>query len=254
MDNELLHFCYLRLAYPVVRALLDETLVIGLIAFAFGQVRHGFADPSMVRHGDFWRRLLLLFGVLLFVSNIVLQYDVHLVEAAPLTTGTIEAPVGLVSLTLLLLPIDLLSALVVASLFGVLAIRDLRGSDEKKRPRNLRQELKLLFLLTGSLHALYMVWWFLFSLYTGTIFEGMSEGFRHQPTELPFLWNGGFHFVFLMAHLTSFAAWRHITSRVNYLWRSNSWDWGGLSGYLALILIVYVVRLGHYIATYQFVI
>lgn len=145
---------YVQIVFPVVGVLYQESLVLGIFVVAWGQIRHLMRNPSAARHGDFWRRIVILIAILLYVWMTVIAYS--MIEAESKAEHSVDS-LKFTIWTLFMVPIEVLSVLVVAGIFAAVALPEFRVKGESDSDRNLAVELAISFALACALHILYCI-------------------------------------------------------------------------------------------------
>lgn len=166
---------YVELVAPLIESLLQNVMVIGLLAVTFSYAAQILAHLAAHRRDENplgpwegfvavqFKRAWLLVVVSLFAAYNTIAYGVW-ADARP-PTGEVDAGTRLV---LLVLPIDLIQVAIVAALFGALSAEalpmKLLGRQEDTRPRTVITELSFLFSFTALWHFSLAFWWVSYGL------------------------------------------------------------------------------------------
>ena len=229
---------YSGLVAETLRGLIEEVLILGLFIVGVGHFRHALRDPSYLRSFPFAKRFGLLAGIMLFVTYMKLTYFVEwalgvesLVDQARIefTTGQRHQASLMV---ILLTPIDLCIVALMAGMFIVLALDEyVQEKPAASKEQSLCNDLKYLYILTGSAHAVTILWWLVFAVLSG---DGISR------------WSDvAFHAIFAILHLIGFMALKR--KGFNCSSRCEGWH---VSWFVFLTVTVYVLRLWIYIFRY----
>lgn len=223
---------------------------IGLFVVGLGYIRHTVRKPRVLRHSGFWKRMLLLGCVVLFVTYVTIAYEVDIEPPNAAESGSVAlATVHNAKLLILtILPIDLLGIALTATLFAVLSLEDLPDLFQKlDRKFDLYDQIGLLFLLTGLWHVVMIGWWGVYSVYNGNL-GTWFESWRSYQTHN--LYDVLYHLVYGLGYLSHFYLWKKLSGGSWHRTRRTWVEWWGIAVYAVLVVTVYISRLSSYVDRY----
>lgn len=152
-----------------------------------------------------------------------------------------------------MIPIEILSFVIVALMYGTIAMRDYVG--KKSDRTDIKLELSMLFVLGGLAHLLITLWFIVFYYLSGTLeSDGIGQFdlrtfFDTTPAYQSVANNIVFHILASVAYWAALLIWRFISINLIYKYLQPALDWFGVFIFSSIILTVYNVRLGQYLDT-----
>lgn len=246
---------YTKLVAPLVGGLYQEIMILGILLVAFGILRRLAQERDQFRNATVYQRLLIVLVAMAFTANVIFSYDLYGeglgATAYPLRGSDVEI---FSAVTLAMVPLELLTALALSAVYGVLAFRDYR-SDDRKSPPGLQTELLILFGLLTAFHLLNTLWYVVMYVATergaalpialqvafGAMLGGDVENAPPPAADLHF------HLSCALIYLAMGVAWGAVSTITRRPVLRPLWDWVGTLGFVAMMLSVYVARLGGYL-------
>lgn len=247
---------YIEIIFPLIRAIYQEAMIIGIFVVAFGLLRDALKNSGTIKQSLFWQRGLLLFVVMCWTTNILISYNLYArsVDGPELITTARDAEV-LSLLMRAMIPVELSVGVILALMYGSLAYRDYVSTSG---PASLRLELTALFSLTALNHTAYVFWFLIVYGITGRISGddlaalsnfSLDIFFDKTPSSQPILYNVAFHIVAACLYSVLLLFWRAISKLNFYKTHYAPWDWIGVIFYSAVILTWFNTRMDQYLST-----
>ena len=259
LNAKAIEYQYMDLVFPMVRQLIEEALIIGIVVVAFGMLRRVALDFSHLGEAHFWQRLVILFIIMVWTASVILNYELYKLELGVSKQAlSKEEAHAFANMTLAMIPLELASALLISVMFGTLAFKDYCSDDASAR--NLRIELTVLPLIGMINHTIYALWFTTVYYFTNRlsltgnaidIFKLVDITATPSPVHLPVDWNIAAQLMLVAAYAVLLMFWRLITRFSFYSNHPVMIDWLGTFLYASIIMSLYLGRLGHYIASFH---
>jgi hypothetical protein len=222
-------YVYSQFVAPIIKTLYCEVMIIGLFGVTIWYVRCAHSLSTTIGDPNFWKRVILLAAVMLFTIYIVVSYQIDSAPAVrPGQFANSESLISVQIAILVITPLELLMVALGAGLFLVLAMDAFAKSSTDVKPTfQLKDEPGHLFLITGTWHSCCAIWW-LINIYR----DGSGFGYS-------------FHVTFALLHYLSLMLWKRWSANTERA--QNVREWVAICIYSALIIGVYISRLGWYV-------
>lgn len=260
MNAKAIEYHYIDLVFPLIRELMIEALIIGIVIVAFGMLAKAAENPRALLEPLFWQRLVLLFTIMTWTSGVILTYQLYKLELdanqAPLTKSEAFA---LSRMTLAMVPLELAMALMICIMFGALAFRDYSKSG--KVAKCLRPEISILLFVGSLVHVIWAMWFIIVFTLTGrfnfeiqhlNVLQFFIQPGTVSPALRPLSSNVNFHLSIAAVFAASLFVVRLLARTPFYKRSPTGWDWLITIIYSGFIISYYINRVGDYLASFYF--
>ncbi len=259
MNASAIEFHYIDLVFPLIRQLMEEALIIGIVVVAFGMLAKAAQDPANLLKSIFWQRLILLFAIMTWTSGIILTYELYKLELnASEEALTPAEAIAFSKLTLAMIPLELAMALMICIMFGALAFRDYRATEST--PDYMRPEFTILFVVGILVHLIWAAWFIIvygfterldFQMANLNIIQFFIQPGDVSPAHRSLATNISFHVSISATFVLALIAFRAFVRTRTYKSYAVGWDWLVTFGYAGFIVTYYINRVGDYLAAFH---